>query len=70
MNTKKEEFNAPIPNCNNNTKDIKDFNYHPKIGLKNIGATNYMNATLQCLSNIEPFTNYFKYNPYIEKNNK
>ena len=29
------------------------------IGLDNIGATCYMNATLQCLSNTEKLTNYF-----------
>jgi len=29
------------------------------IGLTNIGATCYMNATLQCLSNTEKLTNYF-----------
>ena len=28
-------------------------------GLGNIGATCYMNATLQCLSNTEKLTNYF-----------
>ena len=29
------------------------------IGLNNIGATCYMNATLQCLSNTKPLTEYF-----------
>ena len=29
------------------------------IGLANIGATCYMNATLQCLSNTDKLTNYF-----------
>ena len=29
------------------------------IGLNNIGATCYMNSTLQCLSNTKPLTNYF-----------
>ena len=28
-------------------------------GLDNIGATCYMNATLQCLSNIDELTNFF-----------
>ena len=40
------------------------------IGLNNIGATCYMNATLQCLSNTRELTNYFL-NSYKNKpNNK
>ena len=38
-----------------------DFLSPPLIGLQNVGATCYMNATLQCLSQIEKLTNYFKY---------
>ena len=38
-----------------------DFPTPPLIGLQNVGATCYMNATLQCLSQIEKLTNYFKY---------
>ncbi len=34
----------------------------PLIGLQNIGATCYMNATLQCFCHIEKFINFFKYN--------
>ena len=34
-------------------------NEEPKIGLNNIGATCYMNATLQCLSHTIKLTNYF-----------
>ena len=38
------------------------------IGLQNVGATCYMNATLQCLSNTDKLTTYFlqkfKYNKY------
>ena len=37
----------------------------PLIGLNNIGATCYMNATLQCLCNIPKFVDYFKYNKYL-----
>ena len=39
------------------TKNI--FDLKPLIGLENIGATPYMNATLQCLCNIEKFADYF-----------
>ena len=38
-----------------------NFSSKPLIGLQNIGATCYMNATLQCISNIEKFVDYFKY---------
>ena len=34
----------------------------PKIGLQNIGATCYMNATLQCFVHIKKFVEYFKNN--------
>ena len=38
------------------------------IGLNNIGATCYMNATSQCLSNTKELTNYFL-TKYTEKQN-
>ena len=57
---------------NNNNNNISDLNLieqigyinakigeEPKIGLNNIGATCYMNATLQCLSHTTKLTNYF-----------
>jgi len=51
-----------------NVTSIKQyFPYPPLIGLDNIGATCYMNATLQCLCNIEKFVDYFKYNPHLIK---
>ena len=37
----------------------------PLIGLDNIGATCYMNATLQCICNIPKFVSYFKYNKHL-----
>ena len=43
----------------------KDFPSKPSIGLENIGATCYMNATLQCLSNIKKLIEYFKYNKHL-----
>ena len=45
----------------------KDFLAPPLIGLKNVGATCYMNATLQCLSQITKFTDYFKYHNYVNQ---
>ena len=39
----------------------------PLIGLTNLGNTDYMNASLQCLSNIEQLTNYFKYDSSIKE---
>ena len=48
-------------------KSIKtEFKQPPLIGLKNVGATCYMNATLQCLSQIEKLVNYFKYRGKVE----
>jgi ubiquitin carboxyl-terminal hydrolase 4/11/15 len=46
----------------NKNKLIENFKSCPKIGLQNIGATCYMNATLQCFCHIEQFVEYFKYN--------
>ena len=50
-----------------NYKSIKqEFPIHQPIGLSNMGATDYMNSSLQCLCNIEKLVNYFKYNKKIE----
>ena len=38
------------------------------IGLENIGATCYMNATLQCLSNTDKLTTYFLDKFHYDKN--
>ena len=53
----------PIPPPNPSSLSTrKNFPAKPLIGLQNIGATCYMNATLQCLCIIEKFVDYFKYN--------
>ena len=41
-----------------------------EIGLQNIGATCYMNATLQALSNTDKFTTYFLTRYKFDQNNK
>jgi len=46
-------------NFNQEKLGISRFAKPPLIGLANIGATCYMNATLQCLANIDKLTNYF-----------
>ena len=65
-------YNGSQPIIDNNYKEIgiiaknnisyikNNFNFSPKIGLENIGATCYMNATLQCFCHIEKFVNFFK----------
>ena len=55
-----------VPFKNQNFKKIREeFKAPPLIGLKNVGATCYMNATLQCLSQIEKLTNYIKYHDRV-----
>ena len=60
---KEDEYFPPIPLSV--TDSIQDFPSKPLIGLDNIGATCYMNATLQCLCNIKKFVDYFKYNKHL-----
>ena len=49
-----------------NSQNIKNyFPYPPLIGLKNVGAACYMNATLQCFCHIEKFVDFFKYNNLV-----
>ena len=43
------------------------FPWPPRVGLDNIGATCYMNATLQCFCQIEEFVLFFKYDKHIDK---
>jgi ubiquitin C-terminal hydrolase len=60
---KKNDFNINIlnknPNLYNNYNSNNVIQFFPhKIGLQNIGQACYMNATIQCLSNIQPLTEY------------
>ena len=60
-------FKNPFENID---PDIKE---EPKIGLNNIGATCYMNATLQCLSHTFQLTKYFldpRHNNFINSEEK
>ena len=64
--------NTYIKNINNininnlNISKNNNINTSPFVGLDNINATCYMNATLQCLCNIKPFIEYFKYNKQLK----
>ena len=54
VSIKKKDFEFPnIPH------DDLQFSLNHANGLENVGATCYMNATLQCLANIQNLTNYF-----------
>ena len=73
---KLEPFEQKIKELNKKENNLEQEEniYFPKkkpiiIGLNNIGATCYMNASLQCLSNTKELTEYFL-NNYKEKNIK
>jgi len=61
-----------INNNNNQIFDNKIYDLKnqfiecPKIGLQNVGATCYMNATLQCFCHIKKFVEFFKYGSQIK----
>ena len=55
----------PLPPIPHNPFTRQNFPSKPLIGLENIGATCYMNATLQCFCNCEKFVDFFKYNKYL-----
>ena len=63
----KEQEPIPIPKIYKpKYKSIKEiFIYPPLIGLQNVGATCYMNATLQCLCQIVKLVNFFKFSSQI-----
>ena len=66
-NHQKPKTDFPISTLPHPITSIKEEFYTPPlIGLKNVGATCYMNATLQCLSQVEKLASYFKYNKRID----
>ena len=71
MNINQEEFNPIINTSINEEKNVnylkEVFNQPPSIGLQNVGATCYMNATIQCFGQLEKFVLYFKYNQMIQQ---
>ena len=61
MVTNNNLFKQDISKINNLDyliSSLKNLDSHRLIGLQNIGATCYMNATIQCLVNIKELTNY------------
>ena len=72
-NIKDDHNNEKNKIINKSDKIEDNFESGPHIGLDNIGATCYMNATLQCFCHIGKFVEYFKYNQQIKdiiSNNK
>jgi hypothetical protein len=62
-----DEFNKiEEPGEPNPSEEMEEEKLCGLIGLDNIGATCYMNATLQCLCNIPQFVNYFKFNKNLK----
>ena len=81
LNEKENEYNSQIQKQKQEILSLKkkldEKNYELEekkepitIGLNNIGATCYMNATLQCLSNTGALTKYFLESFKLNKNGK
>ena len=58
----RKNYFLPHINCN--------YDSCPNIGLQNIGATCYMNSTLQCFCHIDKFVDYFKYSSKLNGKEK
>ena len=63
-----DDNNIRSDSITNAEKQFKEDTNSIKIGLDNIGATCYMNATLQSLSNTKSLNNYFLHNYNYKKN--
>jgi len=76
INSKQDELSQLLEKYKQENEDLKIINIELRkdpilVGLNNIGATCYMNATLQSLSNSDKLTEYFLKNyKYEPKNNK
>ena len=74
LNEKEIQINLELEKLKQENEELKKLNLNLKkepilVGLNNIGATCYMNATLQCLSNTDVLTNYFLSEFEYEPNN-
>ena len=66
-NQKKENLNQIIIPPKIIIQPIQQYLKPTLVGLQNIGATCFMNATLQCLSQTQKLTNYFLKSEHLQK---
>ena len=70
LEEKEAEFNKKNKELIENQKKFELSKIPNEVGLQNIGATCYMNATLQALSNTDNFTTYFLTKYKFDPNDK